>query len=115
MRLQLLPNITKSRLSLIGIFVVCLVFAGCAAATATPSPTPIPTPIATPTTALDTTDSATTGTGAFAVLKELLEELGPRASATEQELAAARYLESRYREILKRFNFIVFSTPEIEE
>ena len=32
---------------------------------------------------------------AFAVLEEILEELGPRESATDQELAAARYLQSR--------------------
>ncbi len=36
---------------------------------------------------------------AFAVLEDFLEELGPRESATEQELAAAHYLESRMREL----------------
>ena len=34
---------------------------------------------------------------AFAVLEEFLEELGARASATEQELAAAQFLQSRFR------------------
>lgn len=36
---------------------------------------------------------------AFALLEEFLEVLGPRASATEQELAAAIYLHSRFQEL----------------
>jgi aminopeptidase YwaD len=35
---------------------------------------------------------------AFAVLEELLEELGPRESATDQEAAAARYLQAKFEE-----------------
>ena len=35
---------------------------------------------------------------AFAVLEELLEELGPRESATDQEAAAARYLQAKFQE-----------------
>ena len=36
---------------------------------------------------------------AFALLEEFLEELGSRESATEQESAAAQYLQSRFREL----------------
>ena len=35
---------------------------------------------------------------AFAALEELLEELGPRESATDQETAAARYLQAKFQE-----------------
>ena len=73
------------------------------APTATPAPTPTVAPTPTPTTAATTTplpvamdtsalDAATKE--AFAVL----EGLGPRESATDQEAAAARYLQAKFQE-----------------
>ena len=44
-------------------------------------------------------DQGTSTVDAFALLQELLEELGPRESATDQELAAAKYLRSRFQEM----------------
>ena len=78
-----------------------------AAPTAIPAPTPTLASTPTLTTAATTTplpvamepsslDAATKE--AFAVLEELLEELGPRESATDQEAAAARYLQAKFQE-----------------
>ena len=63
--------------------------------TATPEPAPTFTAAPTPTSALQPVELASPAVDAFAVLEEILEELGPRESATDQELAAARYLQSR--------------------
>lgn len=77
--------------------------AACTSATATPEPIPTATPepaptftaAPTPTSAPRPVDLASPAVDAFAVLEEILQELGPRESATDQELAAARYLQSR--------------------
>ena len=50
---------------------------------------------------------------AFAVLEEFLEELGPRESATEQELAAARYLQSRFQELGYATELQTFTVEDI--
>ena len=63
--------------------------------TATPEPAPTFTAAPTPTSAPRPVDLASPAVDAFAVLEEILQELGPRESATDQELAAARYLQSR--------------------
>jgi aminopeptidase YwaD len=74
---------------------------------AIPALTPAVAPSATPTDTPETTslpvtmvesalDAATKE--AFAALEELLEELGPRESATDQETAAARYLQAKFQE-----------------
>ena len=84
-----------------------LVSVACTAATASPAATPTFTPVATPTFTPEPTptspprpaDLEPAAADAFAVLEDFLEELGPRESATEQELAAAHYLESRMREL----------------
>lgn len=78
----------------------------CSAAAATPAPPPAfttePSPTSTaeptPTSAPRPVDLVPPAVDAFAVLEEFLEELGPRASATEQEMSAARYLRSRFLE-----------------
>ena len=77
--------------------------------TASPASTPTALPAPTPTFAAGPTPRVTSRPvdpepvpapiEAFAVLEEILEELGPRESATDQELAAARYLQSRLREL----------------
>ena len=75
--------------------------------TKTSPPTFTPAPPPTPT--LGTSQSyrnAPTDT-AFAYLVELVEELGPRESATEQELAAAEYLAAR----LEGFGYTVELQP----
>ena len=70
-------------------------------AAASPAPTPkatsTPTPTATPTPR--PVDLEPAPVDAFAVLEEFLDELGSRESATDQELAAARYLQSRFQEL----------------
>ena len=83
----------------------------CTAATATPAPTPAPTmpptPAVTPTPGVmpaststpEPVDPEPAATEAFTVLTEFLEELGPRESATDQELAAARYLQTRFQDL----------------
>src|SRR5918999_3665471 len=75
------------------------------AATSTPAPTPVPTLTPTPTsasvaTATPTPESTAVTTESLAdtalgYLTELVEELGPRESATQQERAAAEFLESQ--------------------
>ena len=83
----------------------------CTAATATLAPTPAPTmpptPAVTPTPGVmpaststpEPVDPEPAATEAFTVLTEFLEELGPRESATDQELAAARYLQTRFQDL----------------
>ncbi len=110
-RLPIIPTI--SRLTVRrrkAVVVAAAVFAfsvACTSATATPEPIPTASPAPTPTfTAEPTPTSApwsvhldSSAVDAFAVLEEILEELGPRESATDQELAAARYLQSRLQEL----------------
>ena len=66
--------------------------------TATHTPAPTPTPLASPAPlAIVTPDPVTRlSETAFAYLKELTENLSPRESATDQELAAAEYLASQF-------------------
>jgi aminopeptidase YwaD len=77
-----------------------------AAATATPTPAPTPAPTLTPTpTSASTTTPIPAPTAvptesltdtALGCLTEFVRELGPRESSTEQERAAAEFLESRF-------------------
>jgi aminopeptidase YwaD len=80
-----------------------------AAATATPTPAPTPAPTLTPTLTATPTSAPTTTPipaptaapkesltdTALGYLTEFVRELGPRESGTEQERAAAEFLESR--------------------
>ena len=102
------PRPTVRRHVAIGLAVVVFALsAACTAAAATPQalPTtitqPTPTLIAesAPTSATQPADLGLAQVDAFAVLEEFLEELGPRESATEQESAAAQYLQSRFQEL----------------
>ncbi len=88
----------------------------CTSAAATLEPTPAPTPTVEAASPAPTPKATSTPTStatptprpvdlepapvdAFAVLEEFLDELGSRESATDQELAAARYLQSRFQEL----------------
>jgi aminopeptidase YwaD len=62
---------------------------------ATPAPTDSPAPTPTPTTVTPESLSGTT----FGYLRELVEELGPRESATEEEREAAEYLASQFADL----------------
>ena len=62
--------------------------------TSTPEPTPTPVPVVVDTEVLDLAS-----TRAFVILEEILEELGPRESATDQESAAARYLQTKLQDL----------------
>ena len=115
MRIRLPSLIALRRRQVIGLAAVLFALAVACSASGTPTPAPAATsaptpsfsPTPTPTTAATTTpipvamdasvlDAATQE--AFAVLEELLEELGPRESATDQEAAAARYLQAKFQE-----------------
>ena len=115
MRIRLPSLIALRRRQVIGLAAVLLALAVACSASGTPTPAPAATsaptpsfsPTPTPTTVATTTpipvamdasvlDAATQET--FAVLEELLEELGPRESATDQEAAAARYLQAKFQE-----------------
>ena len=93
----LLPNGPKTRrFSAMGFVVVLtLLISACNAGTPSPStPTftaePIITATATPVL------SSPVLVDAFAVLERFLADLGPRESATEEELAAANYMAERF-------------------
>ena len=58
----------------------------------TPTPTPLPTPTESPAPVVESSLADTV----FEYITELSEGLGPRASATDQEKAAAEYLESQF-------------------
>ena len=62
--------------------------------TSTPEPTHTPVPVVVDTEVLDLAS-----TRAFVILEEILEELGPRESATDQESAAARYLQTKLQDL----------------
>lgn len=116
-RLPFIPKIpTLAARHSVAVGIAIVVFAAsvaCSAAAATPelAPTsnagptstaqavPTPTAVPTPASAPPHVDLQPATVDAFAVLEEFLEELGPRESATEQELAAARYLQSRFQEL----------------
>ena len=70
---------------------VLLVAAGLACST-TPAPTPAPTPTKSPPPVVESYLVDTT----FEYITELSEGLGPRASTTDEEKAAAEYLESQF-------------------
>ena len=83
---------------------------GVACSSATPTPPPTSTPEPTPTLApnptstpvpvvVDTEVLDLASTRAFVILEEILEELGSRESATDQELAAARYLQTKLQDL----------------
>jgi Iap family predicted aminopeptidase len=91
----------------------------------TPTPTlvssPAPTPTPTPTPTATATPSGSAGAGladiAFGYLTDLVEELGPRESATGQERAAAEYLEDLLESLgyavkLQPFDVERFSTED---
>lgn len=89
----------------------------CTSATATPAPTPTAEPTPSPTSTTMPTprlvDLEPAAVDAFAVLESLLEELGPRESGTEQELAAARYLQSRFQELGYATELQTFSSEDV--
>ena len=62
--------------------------------TLAPNPTSTPVPVVVDTEVLDLAS-----TRAFVILEEILEELGPRESATDQESAAARYLQTKLQDL----------------
>jgi len=116
MRFPLPTKPTLRRRTTIGLAVTLILLSvACTAATATPAATPTFTPVAAPTFTPVATPTITpvptptpplrpaglesASADAFAVLEDFLEELGPRESATEEELAAAQYLESRMRKL----------------
>ena len=90
----------------------------------TPSPIPLPTPTATPEpTATPVSvfdlglvdDAAPIAKDAFERLQMLTADFSPRASATEEELAAARYLSGEFEAMgyavsLQPFSFVVLAT-----
>src|SRR5918999_4978675 len=99
--------IIKSRILPGLVALIAVIGVACSAvptATSTPAPTSVPTLIPTPTSALVATatpnpeSTAVTTESlddtALGYLTELVEELGPRESATQQERAAAEFLES---------------------
>ena len=115
MRIRLLSQFVLRRQQVIGLAVALLALAVACSASATPTPeptiAPAPTPTGAPTARPTTTPTITSPPvalnesaldvatkEAFALLEELLEELGPRESATGQEAAAARYLQARLQE-----------------
>ncbi|MCH9016937.1 MAG: M28 family peptidase [Chloroflexi bacterium] len=65
----------------------------------TPAVTPTPGVMPASTSTPEPVDPEPAATEAFTVLTEFLEELGPRESATDQELAAARYLQTRFQDL----------------
>ena len=70
--------------------------------TSTPEPTPTlaPNPTFTPVPlVVDTEVLDLASTRAFVILEEILEKLGPRESATDQESAAARYLQTKLQDL----------------
>ena len=83
------------------------------AATSTASPTPTFIAEPAPTSAPQTAVPELPQVDAFAVLEEFLEELGPRGSATEQELAAAQYLQSRFEELGYTTELQTFTVEDI--
>lgn len=80
----------------------CLLAVACASATVTPAPmlvrthTPTPTPLPTAESTPVAVDLDKAATDAHAELQMILEELGPRESATTQESEAASYLEGKF-------------------
>ena len=70
--------------------------------TSTPEPTPTlaPNPTSTPVPlVVDTEVLDLASTRAFVILEEILEELGPRERPTDQESAAARYLQTKLQDL----------------
>ena len=117
--------------------VITIIAVSIACTSATATPTPLPTSTVEPTPSPTSTSAPTprpadlepAAVEAFALLETLLEELGPRESGTDQELAAARYLQSRFQELgyateLQTFSFedlslaglgLTLDTPEQQE
>ena len=72
----------------------------CSSATPTLRPNSSPEPTSTPVpVVVDTEVLDLASTRAFVILEEILEELGPRESATDQESAAARYLQTKLQHL----------------
>ena len=69
-----------------------------ATVTLTPAPSSTPTPLVSPKPPAEATPDPVTRLSetAFAYLKKLTEDLSPRESATDQELAAAEYLSAQF-------------------
>ena len=82
--MALTPRVILGAVALLIIVVV--------ACATTPTPTPVPTPTESPTPVVKSSLADT----AFEYITELSEGLGPRASTTDQEKAAAEYLESQF-------------------
>ena len=93
----------------------------CTSATATPEPSPTPiveptptaAPIATPTPNSGPTNLQRIEAEAFATLEELMAELGPRESATDQEAVAADYLKTKLQELGYRVEIQTFSVENL--
>jgi len=62
--------------------------------TLAPNPTSTPVPVVVNTEVLEFAS-----TQAFVILEEILKRLGPRESATDQESAAARYLQTKLKDL----------------
>ena len=105
-----LPGIHILRSRAMLALAAALLALGVACSSATPTPPPTSTPEPTPTVApnptstpvpvvVDTEVLDLASTRAFVILEEILEELGPRESATDQESAAARYLQTKLQDL----------------
>ena len=105
-----LPEIHILRSRAMLAFAAALLALGVACSSATPTSPPTSTPEPTPTLApnptstpvpvvVDTEVLDLASTRAFVILEEILEELGPRESATDQESAAARYLQTKLQDL----------------
>ncbi len=99
-------HILRSRAMLALAAALLALGAACSSATPTPPPTSEPTPTLAPNptptpvpVVVDTEVLDLASTRAFVILEEILEELGPRESATDQESAAARYLQAKLQEL----------------
>lgn len=102
MRFKLSARLTLHRSAVLGFaFLIFAASVACATVKATPASAPVATPGSTAASALVALSAKPEldGVDAFTVLEDLLADLGPRESATEQELGAAKYLESRFREL----------------
>ncbi|MDA1272419.1 MAG: M28 family metallopeptidase [Chloroflexi bacterium] len=125
-----LPPWSKPSRVLVGAAILATVlFVACASATATPAPpatsTPEPTlaptpaalnppePTPSPTPKFFTPEPELSGAGPFAELERFLDESGPRESATDQELAAAEYLKSRFRDMGYRTELQPFTVEDV--
>ena len=88
-----------------------------ASAILTPAPSSTSTPLASPALPAEATPAPVTRLSetAFAYLKELTENLSPRESATDQELAAAEYLASQFKSMGFSVELQLFTVELVSE